>query len=191
MISLDRLNFASTKETSLLEAAKDIPFIDESVTGSSSNCNASQMNEEEKPVTDPNVDSNKSKTAETAVASVRKENLKHVSWSGCLSTCACIPKKRAEDDSFMAYSTVSGKSDEKSSQSGTIKKTMVSGIEPLSDTVSDELKFACGDTRSERELESSGGISLKDSKNISIEYKYTDDEDGIEFIAAKMPSSNG
>lgn len=175
------------KEISLLEPAEDIPFIDDSVSGSFSNINVSQK-QEEKLEDDGNINANNEKSSETALQPLHKENIKHVLWSGCLSECACI-RKHQDDDSFTMYSTVYDKNEQKLPNSVS-SKSMVSGINVLPDSVLDLSKSAAEDSKLQIELKSNGDILPQDSKNISVEFKYTDDEDGIEFIAAKMPLSN-
>lgn len=188
IISEDRsLDSKPNKEISLLEPAEDIPFIDDSVSGSCSNINFSQK-PEEKLENDENINADNEKSSETALQPLHKENIKHVPWSSCLSECACIAKHQ-DDDSFTMYSTAYNKN-EQTLPNLVSSKSMVSGINILPDSMLDLSKSAAENSKLQTELEPNKDILLQDSKNISVEFKYTDDEDGIEFIAAKMPLSN-
>jgi len=135
---------STTRDWNLLSIAKDIPYIDETTTGT--NASQSADTDDEPKITE---------NMQIVISNeAQKETVRHVSWPDCISSCACIPS-REDDDSFTVYS---------SSQ----EKCKISGVQLLPD-----------ETESDNQ-----------AVNVSVEYKITDDESGMQFIAAKMPLSN-
>lgn len=217
--SEDSLTSPKTQPKESLFDNISIPYIDESLTESSRNgdkCKSTTSEEKGKVVRieEPPV------TSELAPVPEPKEAAKHVSWSGCLSTCACIPNRLNESESSV-YFTNPESDDEKSKIE---PSSMLSGVHELSKTqnhssliTNDESipsigKLALNEDKSvisndESPRNTGKSFMTNDDKslmsndvslinnapsprtglNISIEFKYTDDEDGIEFVEARLP----
>lgn len=180
LMSEDQSDCAIAKEKPVFYRIETLTLIDDSVSVSSLTTDnaTSRKNECGSSVSTPQ---RKSKKCEkSTVVKVSRDDLKAVSWSRCLRNCTCITKRINESDSFTDYQT-----------GAKTKLDLVSGVNVLSE------ETVVGKSEEKRDSGSSGVdlVDLSDSSsnfldpNISIELKYTDEEDGIEFIEAKLPLS--
>lgn len=180
LLSEDQSDCASTKEKPVFYQIETLKLIDDSASVSSLSTDnvTSRKKDCESATSTPQ---RKSRKGDKAVVKVSRDDLKGVSWSRCLRNCTCIPKRINESDSFTAYQTdAKGKSE------------LVSGVDTLPE------ETAVGKSEAEKYDSESSGIDVVEGSddlsnyvnpNISIELKYTDEEDGIEFIEAKLPLS--
>ncbi len=183
LVSEDQSDCKLTNEVSFFERDQDIPYIDESESSSSQKDDASQngvgTSDEEETKTkgkDTEKDQNR------AVV-VHQESMKQVTWSGCLSTCACIPTNMNDSDSFSAYYA----SEKVEPRAAVVaEKSLPSGVDYLqasSEGSADKSEESHSeDSESRRNASDDNRIG----GNLSVERRYTDDEDGIEFIEARL-----
>lgn len=212
--SEDSLNSSERKAKESFFDTLNVPYIDESATGSSQNGDTKGTKSTTKNV------------QPTAVpdSSVPDQQLKakHVSWSGCLSTCACIPKRLNDSDSSVYFTNAESDGEDKSKIDPSLG---ISGVEKLSlqnerksepsqmSSIIKELSQrngkSAGDITANRSLisnDETAPLPYEENSLISndgellgnnagaklplkfaVEYKYTDDEDGIEFVEARLP----
>ncbi|XP_065222667.1 uncharacterized protein LOC135847159 [Planococcus citri] len=214
--SEDSLNSSDRKAKESFFDTLNVPFIDESATGSS-------QNGDTKVTPESNAKNNTKSNAIPAVpdSSVPDQQIKekHVSWSGCLSTCSCIPKRLNDSDSSVYFTNAESDAEDKSKID--LSKEL-SGIQKLSleseqntapsktlestKEISPRDRKSVGDTLisndetapltyEDNSLISNDGVPAnyytqardKQPLKFAVEYKYTDDEDGIEFVEARLP----
>lgn len=151
-----------TKDT--LFDDSNIPYIDESVTESSPSCD-----KVEAKIEDVSTDR---ESPGVSAREVKKAGaiMKHVSWSGCLSTCACIPQKLNDSDSSVYYTNPESDSEVKNA------------TEMDLDGAGDRMKKAANESDL---ISDDCSFELYELASMSIECKYTDEEDGIEFVEAR------
>lgn len=182
LLSEDQSDCALAKEKPLFYRIETLTLIDDSASVSSLQTNnaASQKNGNGSATSTPQ--RKPKKYEKSAVVKVSRDDLKAVSWSRCLRNCTCISKRINESDSFTAYQT-----------NAKDKLDLVSGVDVLPEVTavgkSDEKHDSGSSGVDVNAVDISEGSSNYLDPNISIELKYTDEEDGIEFIEAKLPLS--
>lgn len=188
LMATDTVSSKDTKESppvkSVLNDA-DIPYIDESSSASSPNDgDKNSPNSQQQEVTVEVHQADEPAVPEPDTSP--KEAVKHVSWSGCLSTCACIPKKLNESESSVYFTNPESDSENKLKHE---TSSPLSGINEISNRTEKSEDNNADDENliSNDESEVETGALPKAPLNISVEYKYTDDEDGIEFVEARLP----
>lgn len=175
------------KGNSLFNDAKDIPFIDESLSGSSlyidhTSQKSEKYNNTNEPKCQDDEKINDKKTSSIMV--VPKEDMKHISWSGFLSNCTCVSTNISNSLS-MENTSADLKTESKN------ETNIISGVQDLPDTTSVDKSNSpkSENVDNDRKFYRSKNNDPM-SANMSIELKYTDDEDGIEFIEARLPFSS-
>lgn len=175
LVSEDQSDCVAAKEKPIFYRLETLSLTDASASVSSLTTDKAASRKNESPMSTPQ---RKSKKCEKSTM-VSRDDLKAVSWSRCLRNCTCINKRINESDSFTAYQTGAKN-----------KSELVSGVDLLPEHTVEK--------SAEKRDSGSSGIDLVDvsesssnylDPNISIELKYTDEEDGIEFIEAKLPLS--